>query len=450
MARLSVNLNKVALLRNTRHTGVPDILTFARLALENGAKGITVHPRPDERHIRGSDVPMISKWMKPVRPGIEFNIEGYPDERFLKIVSKAKPEQCTLVPDDPMVFTSEEGWDLSKKQLDVLLPAIVSLKKIGGRIILFVDPDCSATDKVQAIGANGIEIYTGSYAAAFRSGEYQKELEKIAKTAEHAHSLGLVVNVGHDLNLHNLPPLIARLPFIAEASIGHELTADALAVGFPTTVRSYVSALSVPGEPQHVEYLSETSVDKNPFKQFNRWYRDAEKLPKHNAVVLATSSKKGSPSARVVLLKEHDAQGFVFYTNYQSRKSRELSENPVAALVFHWSEFERQVRIAGKVSEVSKKQSLEYFHTRSRESQIGAWASMQSNVIPSRTAFEEKVNELQEKYKGKEIPLPPFWGGFRLTPQEFEFWHQGHPGRLHDRIWYKKTGVSWNIQRLSP
>ena len=452
MARLSVNLNKVALLRNTRHTGVPDVLTFARLSVDAGARGLTVHPRPDERHIRRSDVPMIAEWMQPIRPKTEFNIEGYPDERFLKVVSQARPEQCTLVPDGPAVFTSEEGWRMSKEQTNILLPAIRSLKKIGSRAILFVDPDCSSLDSIKKIGADGIEIYTGSYAAAFRSGTYEKELEKIAKTAEYARSLGLVVNVGHDLNLKNIPPLIGRLPFVAEASIGHELTADALVFGFPATVRAYALALLTPGENAHEEgFLSESSADANPFTQFDIWYNDTEKFLQHNAMVLATATRKGVPSARVVLLKQHDEKGFVFYTNYESRKSRELTENSSAALVFHWPELERQIRITGKVSKVSKKQSEEYFRARSRESQIGAWASMQSRTLSSRAVFDEKVAELRKKYEGKDIPLPPHWGGFCLVPTEFEFWHQGRAGRMHDRILYTiQRGGGWKLSRLSP
>jgi len=243
MARLSVNLNKIALLRNARYTGVPDMQRFARLALEAGALGLTVHPRPDERHIRGSDVPMLSDLMRPVRPGIEFNIEGYPDARLMDIVRAARPEQVTLVPDAPGAFTSDEGWKLDAAQAAVANPAIAEIKGLGGRAILFIDAEPEVIDRVSASGAGGVEIYTGPYAHAFREGTHQAILDRIAETAKRAHAAGLVVNAGHDLNLHNIPPLVAAVPFLAEASIGHELTADALENGWAATIAAYVKAL---------------------------------------------------------------------------------------------------------------------------------------------------------------------------------------------------------------
>lgn len=243
MARLSVNLNKVALLRNSRRTGVPDLLHFARIALEAGAQGLTVHPRPDERHIRRSDVPGIAAVLGARRPRFELNIEGYPDERLLAIARTAKPEQCTLVPDAPDAFTSEKGWDLSPIQMQLARPAIVALKAIGARVILFIDPDPAVLDRCVEAGAEGVEIYTGSYAAAFRTGAHTALLEACAETAHQAQARGLVVNAGHDLNLRNIPPLIARIPHLAEASIGHELTADALEMGFAAAVRAYAAAL---------------------------------------------------------------------------------------------------------------------------------------------------------------------------------------------------------------
>lgn len=246
MARLSVNLNKVALLRNSRHTGVPDLLKFARIAHDAGADGITVHPRPDERHIRGTDVPAIAQLMQPWRPACELNIEGYPDDRLFEIVREVRPEQCTLVPDPPSAFTSEEGWKLDNRDVPVLGPAIATLKRLGCRVILFVDPDPQVVGRVPGSGADGIEIYTGAYAAAFRAGNAGDELRACAETASRAHGIGLAVNAGHDLNLENLPPLIAAMPFLAEASIGHELTADALVMGFGETVRAYKSALTPP------------------------------------------------------------------------------------------------------------------------------------------------------------------------------------------------------------
>jgi len=243
MARLSVNLNKIALLRNSRRTGVPDLLRFARLAINAGAQGITVHPRPDERHIRRADVPAIAGLLAPMRPRIELNIEGYPDDRLLEIVREVKPEQCTLVPDAPDAFTSEKGWDLAGDQMRLARPAIVVLKALGARVILFIDPDPAVLDRIVEAGAEGVEIYTGAYAAAFRAGGSGALLDACAETARQAQARGLVVNAGHDLNLHNLPPLVARIPFLAEASIGHELTADALEMGFAAAVRAYAAAL---------------------------------------------------------------------------------------------------------------------------------------------------------------------------------------------------------------
>lgn len=243
MARLSVNLNKVALLRNSRRTGVPDLARLARIALASGAEGLTVHPRPDERHIRATDVPLLGDLMRPDRPRVEFNIEGYPDERLMAILREARPEQCTLVPDAPDAFTSEEGWHLDEAQVALAAPAIAAIKALGCRVILFIDPDPAVPARVKAAGADGVEIYTGAYAAAFRQGRHHPILDRIAATAQAAVAEGLVVNAGHDLNLQNIPPLMAAVPFLAEASIGHELTADALEMGFSATVAAYAAAL---------------------------------------------------------------------------------------------------------------------------------------------------------------------------------------------------------------
>ena len=244
MARLSVNLNKIALLRNSRRTGVPDLRKFARLAIEAGARGITVHPRPDERHIRRSDVPMLADTIAGQRPRIELNIEGYPDARLLEICSEVRPEQCTLVPDAPDAFTSEEGWKLDSAQMALVQPLIAKLKAVGARVILFIDPHPAVLDRIKPAGADGVEIYTGSYAAAFRAGNHDVLLDACAETARQAADRGLVVNAGHDLNLHNIPPLITRMPNLAEASIGHELTADALVTGFGAAVSAYAKALA--------------------------------------------------------------------------------------------------------------------------------------------------------------------------------------------------------------
>jgi pyridoxine 5-phosphate synthase len=244
MTRLSVNLNKIALLRNSRHTGIPDVCQFAELVYGSGAHGITVHPRPDERHIRRSDVIQVAEMSRPWRPTFELNIEGYPDARFLDIVSEAQPEQCTLVPDALNAFTSENGWDLGEEQLETIQPAIARLKEFGCRTILFVDPDPAIVPKVAKCGADGIEIYTGSYAAAFRrDGSYQALLESCSATARKAKDIGLVVNAGHDLNLRNLPLFVAAFPALAEVSIGHELTADALLMGLQAAIGEYLRVL---------------------------------------------------------------------------------------------------------------------------------------------------------------------------------------------------------------
>jgi pyridoxine 5-phosphate synthase len=245
MARLSANLNKIALLRNSRRTGVPDLGKFGRLALASGAKGLTVHPRPDERHIRSADVPMLAGLMRSLRPAMELNIEGFPDERFIQILRDNRPEQATLVPDAPDAFTSEEGWNLDPAQSALAAPAIAGIKALGCRVILFIDPNPLVIDRVRAAGADGVEIYTGTYAAAFRDGRHESILEQIAETAVRARDAGLVVNAGHDLNLQNIPPLMQAVPFLAEASIGHELTADALENGFAATVAAYARALEV-------------------------------------------------------------------------------------------------------------------------------------------------------------------------------------------------------------
>jgi pyridoxine 5-phosphate synthase len=247
MARLSVNLNKIALLRNSRRTGVPDILKFAGIAHAAGAAGLTVHPRPDERHIRGADVPALAELMRPWRPAFELNIEGYPDARLLDIARAVRPEQCTLVPDGPGVLTSEEGWKLGNEDMPLVRSAVAALRALGCRVILFVDPDPGVVARVPATGAAGVEIYTGTYAAAFRRGQSAAELQACADTAAAAVAEGLVVNAGHDLNLDNLPALVAALPHLAEASIGHELAADALEIGFAAAVRAYQTALNLDG-----------------------------------------------------------------------------------------------------------------------------------------------------------------------------------------------------------
>jgi pyridoxine 5-phosphate synthase len=243
MTRLSVNLNKVALLRNSRHTGIPDLLKFAGLVRDAGADGITIHPRPDERHIRRDDVLKLAEWMAPWRPKFELNVEGFPDDRLLEIIRIVRPEQCTLVPDGPAAFTSEAGWKLDDRDSQIIASAVPVFQRVACRVILFIDPDPLVIARVAETGADGIEIYTGSYAGEFRAQARGRYFQETVATAQAAHASGIRINLGHDLNLQNLPPLMAALPPVAEVSIGHELTADALVVGFPNAIRAYKAAL---------------------------------------------------------------------------------------------------------------------------------------------------------------------------------------------------------------
>jgi pyridoxamine 5'-phosphate oxidase len=197
--------------------------------------------------------------------------------------------------------------------------------------------------------------------------------------------------------------------------------------------------------------LSEETVHKNPFGQFENWFNQVMKieLVEPNAMILATADKKGKPSVRVVLIKGITNKGITFYTNYKSRKGMELLQNSSAALLFYWRELERQVRIEGKIKKISRAESQKYFDSRPVESRIAAWASEQSKKIPDRKYLENKFDEFEQRFFDKKIPLPPDWGGFRLEPNYFEFW-QGRENRLHDRICYKKSNRSWKIFRLAP
>ena len=197
--------------------------------------------------------------------------------------------------------------------------------------------------------------------------------------------------------------------------------------------------------------LHETDLRPDPIDQFARWFQDAvaAKLTLPEAFTLATASADGAPSARVVLLKDFDAHGFVFFTNYQSRKARDLDANPRAALCFWWPALERQVRIEGSVTRVPDDESDAYFSTRPRGSQIGAWASDQSSVIESRRILEERAGELSARWIDSSVPRPAHWGGFRLLPETLEFW-QNRDDRLHDRFRYVRDGERWTIQRLAP
>ena len=198
--------------------------------------------------------------------------------------------------------------------------------------------------------------------------------------------------------------------------------------------------------------LNEAAVLKDPIAQFQRWFAEAcaAGAPEANAMTLATADAAGAPSARVVLLKGIDARGFSFFTNYDSRKARELSANPRASLCFYWQPLERQVRVEGTVEQTTREESEAYFRTRPLEAQVGAWVSRQSEVIASRDELERRQAELAARFAGAPVPLPDFWGGFRVVPETVEFW-QGRPGRLHDRLRYKRSaGGAWIIQRLSP
>jgi pyridoxine 5-phosphate synthase len=241
-AKLSVNLNAVAMLRNRRDLPWPSIEGIGRIALAAGAHGLTVHPRPDERHVRRSDLPVLRALIDDEFPQAEFNIEGYPSEDFLDLVEKVEPEQVTLVPDDPAQATSDHGWDFAR-QRDLLAPIVRRLKGKGLRVSLFADPDPSGMHVARDLGADRVELYTGPYGACYEdSAKAARELEKLGKAADAAIAAGLAVNAGHDLTVANLPQLAKRVPKLAEVSIGHGLTADALEYGMGETVRRFLKA----------------------------------------------------------------------------------------------------------------------------------------------------------------------------------------------------------------
>lgn len=246
MTRLSVNLNKVALLRNSRTLGIPSVVRAATIVLDAGARGLTVHPRPDERHIRPHDVfdlaELLRSYTTPINP-IEYNIEGNPFENLLDYARKVLPNQCTLVPDDPAQFTSDHGWDLAR-DAQRLKPIISELKSLHIRVSLFMDaaPECMA--QAADVGADCVELYTEPYAKAYGTPDQVKVIAQYAAAAEAARAAGLLVNAGHDLNRANLVPFLAGVYPVAEVSIGHALVADALELGLAATVHEYTAAIA--------------------------------------------------------------------------------------------------------------------------------------------------------------------------------------------------------------
>ena len=236
---LSVNVNAIAYLRNRRDLPWPSLTGLCRTCLKAGAVGITVHPRPDERHIRRTDVLDIRALLdEPAWRGKEFNIEGYPDDRFLDLCAQVRPDQVTLVPDDPAQSTSDHGWDIPRHAA-ALSAAIDRIHGFGARVSLFVDADPAMAEAARTVGADRVELYTGPYGHTFEPQAKAAELAKLRAAAEAAAAAGLGVNAGHDLTLDNLPALVAAAPMIAEVSIGHALTADALTHGYGETVRLY-------------------------------------------------------------------------------------------------------------------------------------------------------------------------------------------------------------------
>ena len=240
MTRLSVNVNKVALLRNSRPLDIPSVEHVARLALNAGAHGITVHPRPDARHIRENDIGVLLKLVRSRRG--EFNIEGNPFHRLMDVVRAARPDQCTLVPDDPGAATSDHGWDLVRDR-DRLQPVIAELKTMGIRVSLFMDADAHAMAAARAIGADRVELYTEPYARAFGTPGLDAALRRYGAAADAAIRNGLGVNAGHDLNRENLPLFLRSVSGVLEVSIGHALVADALEFGMARAVRLYLDAI---------------------------------------------------------------------------------------------------------------------------------------------------------------------------------------------------------------
>jgi pyridoxine 5-phosphate synthase len=240
--QLSVNLNKVALVRNTRHLGIPSVTRAAQLCLQAGAHGITVHPRPDARHIRADDVrelhDLLNAW-----PRAEFNIEGNPFHNLMDFVREFRPRQCTLVPDAEGQFTSDHGWDMAA-DAERLKPIVDEAHALGVRVSLFMDPLPQAMQAVRGVGADRIELYTEGYASAFGTARQDEVLRAYADTARAALAIGLGVNAGHDLNRDNLTTFLRAVPGVSEVSIGHAFIADALELGYDATTKAYLASIA--------------------------------------------------------------------------------------------------------------------------------------------------------------------------------------------------------------
>lgn len=234
---LSVNVNKVALVRNTRHLGIPSVLRAAQLCLEAGAQGITVHPRPDERHIRAHDVYQLAELLKQW-PQAEYNIEGNPTHNLMEFIRQVRPHQATFVPDSQDQFTSDHGWGFPQ-DAERLAPLIAECRQLGVRVSLFMDPVPEQMAAARAVGADRVELYTEPYAAAWGTPQQAVQLERYRAAAQAALDVGLGVNAGHDLSRDNLADFLAHVPGVLEVSIGHALIADALELGYGDTVRAY-------------------------------------------------------------------------------------------------------------------------------------------------------------------------------------------------------------------
>lgn len=256
MTQLSVNVNKIAFIRNSRPLNIPNVLHAAQTCIAAGAHGITIHPRPDERHIRKTDAFELEGLLKQY-PHIEYNIEGNPfvhaqtDEKaaWFELVRKIRPHQCTLVPDDPNASTSDHGWDL-RTTSERLRPVVEAFKEDGMRVSLFMDPDIEQIERAAELGVDRIELYTEPYAASFGQTNMGTQLETYAQAAQRAAELGLGINAGHDLNLQNLGAFCARVPNLLEVSIGHALIADAIDMGLYATVQAYLKVLQGHASPK--------------------------------------------------------------------------------------------------------------------------------------------------------------------------------------------------------